>query len=150
MLASSVGDDYKVERIRESASAMQLVLTLPIVSSEADHPLLDCRDLSESDSAMLGEIGAAGRPITAKGREFVRNVIAESLKGDISEAFLALDTASRTTSALIAGSRAEVLAIQRLERDSPRSCEIEEWETVRTIRLPWVQRLAEHGLFPSS
>jgi hypothetical protein len=42
---------------------------------------------------------------------------------------------------LLAGSRSEALVISTLDKTAPRLSEIEDWEKLRTVPLPWVQKL---------
>lgn len=69
-------------------------------------------------------------------------MIARGLRTDLVTVFIELDMSRRLGSLLLAGSRAEALIISTLDKSGPSLREVEDWERLRTVHLPWVDYLS--------
>lgn len=141
-IVESIGDDYAIECNELSSSHSLLMFHIPALNADRDHPLMAISVVDNSALNTLGEIGPSGRPVSADGRAFAEKNIADLLKSEISNLFFSVDAARVTRSPLLAGSRTEVLALGHLDRNAPSLAEIEDWERLRTVELPWTHQLS--------
>ena len=132
--------DYEAE-LEVGPDESILALRMPVYYPDQNHPLIYGARLDESAVATLGAIAPSGQPMTQEGRDLVRKIIEDCVKGSVQNLFIELDTSRKTQSLLLAGSRVETLVISQLDGAAISLQEIEHWERLRTVHLPWIHEL---------
>lgn len=141
-LAESAKTDCKVS-FGSIDKSDYLTFENPILFRDLSHPLLLCHKLTKKESAFLGTI--------MKGEDIVKNseadqlvfkVLSNYVKTYVRDIFLEMNSARKTHSTFLCGSRAETVFLNEFEGKSPDLSRIEHWESMRSLNLPWISELS--------
>ncbi len=131
--------DYKARLIAKN-QRYELNFEVPVLQPDHEHPLRRQVIITKADAALLRRVESpASMSKTSKDR--LRAIIARSFRNDLSKILFDLETARGLGSLMLAGSRAETLVISTLDRKAPSFAQLEDWERLRTVHLPWVANL---------
>lgn len=125
------------------ASPPFIFIRTPVLFPEQEHPLNTICPLTPSRHKAYLEACGNGRQSkrTKKSRRFLAGLLHDHVRRDIQHIFHELTLAQGTRSLLVAGSRIEPLVLSHLDGDLPRPSEIQHWESLRTVELPWLHDL---------
>lgn len=132
---------YKAGVIGDRLQGFHLALELPVLQPAHNHRLLARTKLTPSQAALLANTIRTRNRKSKPGRKLLRQLMGETVKREMNSVFFELDTARRLGSLLLTGSRSEALVIGTLDKSVPKLSEIEDWERLRTINLPWLGAL---------
>ena len=118
-----------------------LSFELPILEPTHDHRLRRMVPITKLDAALLQGLTSGRRSSSKAARRLLRSIIGKTLRSDLRKIFFDLEMSREFGSLMLAGSRAETLVISTLDRKAPRFSELENWERLRTVHLPWVANL---------
>jgi hypothetical protein len=133
---------YKAGVMGTKQQGFHLALELPVLQPPHEHPLLARTRVTNSEAALLENTFRARNRKSKPGRKLLRRLMANTVKQEMNSVFFQLDTARRLDSLLLTGSRSEALVISTLDKAAPKLSEIEDWERLRTVELPWIERLS--------
>lgn len=137
------GSEAKAFTDRYGGDAPFLLVQTPDLDADHSHPLLVSVPLNHPTLTPLKESLAAN---PKRNRRRILNVhkdliVASAIQGDVRTTFFELDSARRLNSLFLAASRLESLLIANVESGAPVIADIEEWEAVRSVALPWISEL---------
>lgn len=121
-----------------------LVIDSPLYSSNENHPLLNFIPLKE---VQLENIKRALETESREKRkqqiiDIVNDIYIEGLESAVTDVLLEVNLSQRTKSAFTAGSRIENLCLRELDNNRPDISNIESWENLRAIDLPYIKELS--------
>lgn len=135
----SMPQEFKPKIIRKG-QRLELFFELPIMDPTHEHRLRRSVHITKSDAALLQGL-MSSRKSSKTAKRLLRSIIGNTLKSDLKKIFFELEMSREFGSLMLAGSRAETLVISTLDRKAPTFSELENWERLRTIHLPWVANL---------
>lgn len=120
-----------------------IFIRTPVLFPEQDHPLSTVCPLSPEKHRAYLESCGDGRSSrnTRKSRRLLVQFLRSHLRRDIQQIFHELTLAQGTKSLLLAGSRIEPFVLAHLDGSLPSPSELQQWESLRTIELPWLHEL---------
>jgi hypothetical protein len=119
----------------------KLGLRIPELQPEHTHPIVTYVRITPSEAALLKRTKPSGKASSNAGQKVLQKILGRTIRHDLESLFFELETSRRFGSLLLAGSRAETLVIATLEETAPSLGEVENWEKIRTVHLPWVDFL---------
>lgn len=122
-----------------------LSIESPFYTTNEDHPLINNYLLGEMQSAH--EISQAfeiknKRKRNIKIFELIHDFYLNNLKRDVNNVLFDVILAHKTHSVFSAGSRLENLYLSEIDNNCPNINQIENWEALRTIDLPYIKELS--------
>src|ERR1041385_4555934 len=83
----------------------------------------------------------SGKRLTSAARKLRQALLCRYLEEQLRETFLDLIAAQDFQSALVSGSRTDLLCVKAIERGMPDIPTVEAWERAREVQIPWVSDL---------
>ncbi len=121
-----------------------VVFSSPLYSSNEDHPLSNIYPLKKGDIVSLTR--AFQNRNTEKKEERIRQIVNElfvrSLQSDLGSVLHDASLAQSTNSVFATGLRLENLFLAEIDNNRPDVSEIERWEDLRAVDLPYVKELS--------
>jgi hypothetical protein len=141
-LSEAAKRNVEVRYINQNGKAT-LFIRSPELYPDQNHPLVSIHELTNKEHMeylrLCHPYGIKKNKNECK--EFISRFLTKSISSDLRSIFFELDSSKRTHSLLLAGSRIEPLFLAHLEGQVPSPIEIENWEKLRTINLPWLGKL---------
>jgi hypothetical protein len=134
--------DYSLKSLHSTHQGFQVQLHIPILQPSHEHPLTTFAEITKTEAALIQRhIGSSKTPKSKPTQKAIREIITRTVKDDLKSVFFDLELSRALGSLLLAGSRVETMAINALDKNSPSLTEIENWEKIRTVHLPWISYL---------
>jgi len=133
-------NNYTTRVVRTNQSKYLLGIQIPLLQPDHDHTITNFIPITKAQAVRLENASSHGR-MSKTAQKLLYTLISQRLTQDVNTVFFEMDLARRLGSLLLAGSRAETLIISAIDRRTPNLTEIEEWEKMRTIDLPWIDHL---------
>ncbi|GEM_PF-6209439 len=135
------GHYHRQVELVSTPRGFQLGLQIPELQPDHSHPVTTYIPITKSEAALLRRMGPSGKSSSKAGHKVPENLIGKTVKFELSSLFFELEMSRGFGSLLLSGSRAETLVIATLDKEAPGLAEIEDWEKLRTVHLPWVHFL---------
>lgn len=119
-------------------------MQIPLFYPAPDHPLITELELRGKQKATFLKL-CGSRPkarLSAPARKFLAELIRGMLRDELRNVLYDTETASSFNSLMLAASRIEPLFLAYMDGVSPPRGEIESWERLRTVQLPWIHELS--------
>jgi hypothetical protein len=138
----SLPHEYKA-RLFSKNQRYELAFEVPVLQPDHEHPLRKSIQITKADAALLRRVESPAS-MSKTSKNLLRSIVAKSFRNDLSKILFDLEMARGMGSLMLAGSRAETLVISTLDRKAPSLAQLEDWERLRTVHLPWVANLTTH------
>ena len=129
---------------RPDGKGAWLSLSCPKLFGKGQHEPIGSYPLSKERAKRLRTyLGKkhSGR-ITAPFEESLVQYVHQYVSSSVGDVVYQMTTAGQSGSTFLSGSRVETAFLAYLEQTAPSGREIEEWEAVRSVQLPWVRSLS--------
>lgn len=142
-MASRVRSDFAVDIVTGRNDVLVCVKS-PLLGIGEEDGLAQLFRLTPRERAQhvrdIGEFTRRKR-LTKRLLELILGRLAPAMENDVRGSLAALTNAGRTRSALATGSRIESLWLAELDGRGPAMTSVENWESLRSLQLPWVNEL---------
>ncbi|MGD1046660.1 MAG: hypothetical protein ABR936_15235 [Bacteroidota bacterium] len=128
-----------LDNIKISPSSEPFVFDIesPLFSPEADHPLIR----KFRFSARQADLVQRARNPRDRALKLIYSQLARVLKSEVHSLMYDLITAQQANGILLAKSRLELLSLADLSDVRPNLSNIEHWEALRSLEIPWINAL---------
>lgn len=130
--------------IIESEGTLHVFVEAPLLYPSDNHPLITHFKLSGRRKEEFAKICGAGprarRTRACRGK--LADLMRDRLREELRHVLFDLEASRDMRALLLAGSRLEPLFISRLEKSAPVIDDLENWERLRTLNLPWIHELS--------
>lgn len=135
-----IPQDYRAKVLHYPDGKYKLGFQIPVFQPDHDHPLYKFIDITKSDAALLARITSPKSASKASKRLF-RSIVEKNLRSELQTVYFDLERSRELGSLMLSGSRSETLVISVLDDSGPKLSQLENWEKLRTVHLPWIADL---------
>jgi hypothetical protein len=142
-LLIDIQSDIHAEIFKEK-KVIHVFIRTPLLYPASDHPLVWHVPLRGASMKEFTRIcGTGSRPKQTQAcRIHLAELIRKRLRGELLQVLFDVKASREMKALMLAGSRVEPLFLSRLERSAPAVDELEHWESLRTLHLPWIHELS--------
>lgn len=138
-LSKYAKDEYTFE-ILDIGGSQKLIIECPMLYPDKGHKLCSIHDIDNKIAKLFKSNSQAMR---TKANKYVQDLFSKKIAGEVSSVLHTMGSSLKTNSMVVSGSRVEVLYLKEIEKQAPKaSTQIQNWEAMRTVHLPWVDKLS--------